>query len=372
EILRGLQKMHTRNIIQVSFIVLNFIGMALMIHLKLNLWGMVFVALGTNLASSLTMMVVVHRYIPTFHLSLRHYDRKLISSVMGFSLYAYLITFTNIIIHKTDQLVISIFGSVAMVAVYQISIRLSETFTQFSSQFLDNLGPISAALFAAGDKPRMTDVMLQSNRLMGIITSMLLIPILIYVKPLLNLWLNLNHTAGTICAIILVVSAYVMLFFRSSSVAVMLMADEHKVLALVASIEAFANLILSVVLIHLIPRLTAFQSLPDAAMIGVAIGTLIPNLLLAFIFNIPKACRFAGITIKSYFNEVVNRTLVVTVLSLAFAFILYSLQYPSSLLLVLAYGALSVIVYLLLTFFIGLQPHERCQLIGLIKRTHSL
>lgn len=372
EILRGLQKMHTRNIIQVCYIVLNFIGMALMIHLKLNLWGMVFVALGTNLASSLTMMVIAHKYIPTFHLSLRHYDRELLGSVMGFSLYAYLITFTNIIIHKTDQLVISIFGSVAMVAVYQISIRLTDTFKQFSSQFLDNLGPVSAALFAAGDRSRIKEVMLQSNRLMGIISSMLLVPVLIYVKPLLHLWLNFDHVAGTICAVILLLSMYILLFFRSSSVAVLLMADEHKVLAMVAVIEAIANLVLSIGLIHLIPRMIAFQSIPDAAMIGVAIGTLIPNLLLAFIFNVPKACRFAGITIGHYFKEVINRTLVVTILSLAFAFILYSLLYPSSLLLVLAYSALSVLVYLLLTFFIGLRPDERCHLIGLLKGTHSL
>jgi len=372
EILRGLQKMHTRNIIQVSFIVLNFVGMAIMIHLKLNLWGMVFVALGSNLASSLTMMVVVHRYIPAFHLSIKHYDVKLLRSVMGFSLFAYLITFTNIIIQKTDQLVISIFGSVAMVAVYQVSIRLAETFNRFSAQFLDNLGPITATLFTAGDKPKMTEMMLQSNRLMGIISSLILVPILMYVKPLLSIWLNLDHTAGAICAIILLISMYILLFFRSPSVAVMLMADEHKVLALVAVIEAIANLVLSIGLIHLIPRMIAFQSIPDAAMIGVAIGTLIPNLLLAFIFNVPKACRFAGITIGHYFKEVVNRTLVVTILSLAFAFILYSLLYPSSLLLVLAYSALSVLVYLLLTFFIGLRPDERCHLIGLLKGTHSL
>jgi len=291
---------------------------------------------------------------------------------MGFSLFAYLITFTNIIIQKTDQLVISIFGSVAMVAVYQVSIRLAETFNRFSAQFLDNLGPITATLFTAGDKPKMTEMMLQSNRLMGIISSLILVPILMYVKPLLSIWLNLDHTAGAICAIILLISMYILLFFRSPSVAVMIMADEHKVLALVAVIEAIANLVLSIGLIHLIPRMIAFQSIPDAAMIGVAIGTLIPNLLLAFIFNVPKACRFAGISVKSYFGEVVNRTLVVTILSLAFAFILYALQYPSSLLLVLAYGALSVIVFLLLTFFIGLHPQERCQLLGLIKGTHSL
>ncbi|HCX60250.1 MAG TPA: hypothetical protein DG355_06255, partial [Candidatus Cloacimonas sp.] len=62
----------------------------------------------------------------------------------------------------------------------------------------------------------MTRVLLQSNRLMGLIASMLLIPLLVYVKPILNIWLDLDHSAGIIVAIILLLSMYILLFFRSS------------------------------------------------------------------------------------------------------------------------------------------------------------
>ncbi|MDZ4121079.1 MAG: hypothetical protein U1C33_01565, partial [Candidatus Cloacimonadaceae bacterium] len=68
EVLRGLQKMHIRNLIQIAFIVLNFVGIALMIHYKLNLYGMAFIAVGTTLGGSLTMMYVSHRLIPEFKL----------------------------------------------------------------------------------------------------------------------------------------------------------------------------------------------------------------------------------------------------------------------------------------------------------------
>ncbi|HRX76742.1 MAG TPA: hypothetical protein P5342_04725, partial [Candidatus Cloacimonadota bacterium] len=311
---------------------------------------------------SLTMMYVVHRLIPTFKLSLKHYDRSLMRSVMGFSLYAYLITFTNLIILKTDQLVISVFGSVAMVAIYQISIRLTDTYQKFSGQFLDNLGPVSATLFAAGNKSKMTEVMIESNRLMGIISSLLLVPLIVYVKPLLNIWLELDHTAGMICALILLISMYVLLFFRSSSVYVLLMANEHKILAVVAVIEAIANLGLSIMFIHLMPRWLAGYNIPDAAIIGVAAGTFIPNVIMAFVFNIPKACRFAGISIAQYFKDVVLRTLIVTAISFGFAFGLYKLAYPGRLLMVLLYGALTATFYLILTYFIGLKVWEKKQI----------
>jgi O-antigen/teichoic acid export membrane protein len=369
EILRGLQKMHTRNIIQTIFIVLNFVGMALMIHFKVNLTGMVFVALGTNLLSSFTMMYVVHKLIPSFRLRFRFYDRSLLRSVMGFSLFAYLITFTNLIILKTDQLVISIFGSVAMVAIYQISIRLADTYQRFSAQFLDNLGPVSATLFAAGNKSKMSEVMLQSNRLMGIISSMLVIPLLVYVKPLLNIWLGLDHSAGMICAVLLLLSMYILLFLRSSSVYVLLMANEHKILAVIASIEAIANLGLSILLIHTLPGLLEARGiyLADAAIIGVALGTLIPNVLLAFLFNIPKACRFANIRKSEYFKIVVAPTLLISVITLGFALLLYHLYYPAGLLMVMIYIMLSMLVFMLLTWSLGLHNWERKQMLGFVK-----
>lgn len=369
EVLRGLQKMHTRNIIQTTFIVLNFIGMALMIRFKMNLTGMAVVAMGTNISSSLTMMYVVRRLIPEFRIRLRHYDKSLLRAVMGFSLYAYLITFTNLIILKTDQLVISIFGSVAMVAVYQVSVKLADTFQRFSAQFLDNVGPVSATLFAAGNKSKMAEILLQSNRLMGIISTLLVIPLLVYVRPLLNIWLNLSDAAGAICAVILLVSMYILLFFRSSSVYVLLMANEQKILARIAVIEAVANLGLSLILIHHMPALLAKMNvyIKDSAIIGVALGTLIPNLILAFSFNVPKACRFARISKWEYYRMVVFRTLMIGGLSALFAVSLVLISYPQRLLTVLLYAAVTSVVYLILTYLLGLEKWEKQQLDSFIQ-----
>lgn len=370
EILRGLQRMHLRNLIQISFTTLNFAGMALMIHLKMNLTGMVFVALGTNLAASLVMMVVVHRLIPEFRIRPKFYDLSLLRSVMSFSIFAYLITFTNVIILKTDQLVISLFGSVALVAIYQVSIRLADTYRQLSAQFLDNLGPVAATLFAAGNKSKLTEVLLQSNRLMGMISSLLLIPLLVYAKPLLKLWLDLDHTAGLICAVILLLSMYTLLFFRSSSVYVLLMSGEQRILARVALLEAGLNLGLSISLMRILPGvLEAWGiNLPDAAIIGVALGTFLPNLVLAFSFNIPKACRFAGIKVGQYLRIVVLRTGLIATLGFAFAWALYLLAYPQRLITVLLYCALTGVFFLILGYFIGLEGWEKVQLRGIIRQ----
>lgn len=368
EIMRGLQKMHLRNLLQIGFSVLNFAGLALMVYFKYNLIGMAFVAIGINLLANLSMGLMAHRLVPKMRIRLKYYDKKLLKSVMGFSVYAYLITFTNLVIFRTDQLVISIFGSVALVAVYQISARLAETFRQFSAQFLDNLGPVAATLYAAGNKNKMSELLLQSNRLMGIISTLLLIPLLIYVKPLLQIWLNLNDPAGAICAVLLLLSMYNLLFFRSSSVYILLMANEQKLLSRIAIIECVANLGLSILLMLTFQQITDFFGLniPNAKIIGVAVGTLLPNVVLAFAFNIPKACRFAEISISEYFRTTVWRTLLIGGVTASIAYALSVLHYPEHLFTVMLYSALVASIYLALTYIFGLKKWEKQQLMGVV------
>jgi O-antigen/teichoic acid export membrane protein len=364
EIMRGLQKMHLRNIFQILFSVMNFLGLAGVVYLKMDLRVMAMVAIGINLFANLTMATVAHRLLPKMKIRTSYYDKTLLRSVMGFSFYAYLITFTNLVIFRTDQLVISIFGSVALVAVFQISSRLAETFRQFSAQFLDNLGPVAASLHAAGNKGKMAEIMLQSNRLMGIIATLLLIPLLVYVKPLLQIWLNLNDTAGAICAIILLLSMYNLLFFRSSSVYILLMANEQKLLSRIAIIECIANLGLSILLILNMQQITEYfgWKIPNANIIGVALGTLIPNVLLAFIFNIPKACRFANITIYEYFRVAVFRTVLIGIATASVSYLMYRLYYPTSLWMILFYCALTGFFYVMMTYVFGLEKWEQGQL----------
>jgi O-antigen/teichoic acid export membrane protein len=214
----------------------------------------------------------------------------------------------------------------------------------------------------------MAEIMLQSTRLMGIIATFLVIPLLVYVKPLLQIWLNLNDTAGAICAILLLLSMYILLFFRSSSVYILLMANEQKLLSRIAIIECVANLGMSIVLVLNFQHITDYFGLqiPNASIIGVAVGTLVPNVILAFAFNIPKACKFAEISVKEYFRSTVWRTLMIGAVTAAIAYTLSALYYPNRLILVFLYSVVVCLIYLVLTYIFGLQKWEKQQLSGAV------
>lgn len=363
EILHGLQELHTRNIIQSVFMVINFVAVYFVMKYHYNLVGLTIATVTTNLSANLTMVVLVHRKLPKFTIKWQYYDKKLIKKVMSFSLYAYLITFTNLIIFRTDQLVISVFAGVALVAVYQIASRLAETYRQFSAQFLDNLSPVSATLFAAGKYDKMAQIMIQSNRLMGMISTVLIIPLLVFVRPLLQIWLNLDDQSGTICAIILLLSMYTLLFFRSSSVYILIMANEQKRLTKIALIECVLNLGMSIFLLHYIDGFLQHFGIhiPNANIIGVAVGTLIPNMILAAAFNIPFACKFCKITVNEYFRKSVWRNLIIGIVIFFFAEALSYINYPAHLLTILLYCLIIGATYLMMYFIFGLDKWEKHQ-----------
>ncbi len=350
EVLRGLHRIRLRNFIQMIFTILNFIFMYIVIKSNLGLLGMTIVTITTTLLTNFAMAFYSYRKIPTLKIRLSFYDFKLLKKVMSFSLFAYIITFTNLIIYRTDQLVISVFASVTLVAVYQISSRLAMTFKQFSSQFLDNLAPVAASLFASKQKSKVAEILIQSNRLLGFVSTLMFVPLVIYVRPLLNIWLELDDPAGIKVAVVLLISMYIIVFFRSSSVNIMLMGKNYKRLSVVAIIECLANLGLSILLIR------------HLGILGVALGTLIPNFFIAIFFNIPIALKFSGITLKEYLQQSVIHSLWIGAVTFVFAYILYRIHYPETLLLLFAYSCATVILYLIMYYKFGTHGWEKKQL----------
>ncbi len=354
EILRGLHEIKLRNYIQLTFMILNFALIFAAFHLGYKLKVITIITLSTSFARNITMGYFCFKKMPELRIGIKYYDIKGIKKVMEFSIFAYIITFTNLIIFRTDQMVISIFASVALVSVYQIASRLAETFRSFSSQFLDNLSPIAATLFASNETSKLGKILIESNRLLGFIATMFLIPLIIYVRPLLDIWLEMNLNPGAeqgyTCALILLVSMYILVFLRSSSVYILLMGNVHRELTLIAVLECLANLGISILLVNRI------------GIIGVALGTIIPNAIFAVVYNIPKACRFAEIKLKDFIGQAVIRTFIVGVFIAGVTWGISQLHKPKSFIQLLLHLSLSCGLYLITYYFIGLHGWERKQL----------
>jgi O-antigen/teichoic acid export membrane protein len=128
EILRGQQRVSLVNLIVCGGLVLNFIAIFVAIKCGWSLTVLVSLALATTLGPDLVCGIVALRSLPGVRLHPQLFSIATAKQTMGFSLVAYLITATNIVLGKTDQLVLGACLSVASVAVYVAGAKVAEIF----------------------------------------------------------------------------------------------------------------------------------------------------------------------------------------------------------------------------------------------------
>ena len=290
EILGGLQKVHIRNLIGVGSVLVSGLVLAMLVRRNAGLESMALALLAIELLGALATVVFIRRNIPALRLSWRLFESRLAGGVLSFSLYAYVVTFANLIIVRTDQVVIGAFLSVSLIAAYHVVWRLANIFQQLATQLLEGLGPVAAFLFETNEEGVLRRTLLQSGRVVGATATAMFVPLAIYLDVLLRIWVDVESGSAHASGLLLLSAAYLAVVFKAVTTRVLLMCEHQKTLALVSGVEAIMNAAISI-------GLCLFT---DFGVVGVALGTVIPAAVLAFAVYIPLACRFADVPVFSY------------------------------------------------------------------------
>ena len=333
EILRGLHLLKIRNYINTLFLILNALLLWQCVELNQPMYIFAFVAVLVQFLNNLAFFIVLKYKLPNLKVSSKLIDFSDVRESMTFSLSAYLVMFSNIIIFRTDQIVISVIAGVSFAGVYQIASRVAELFRQFSTQFHESLLTKSAMLHSSDDKKELSQLLIHSNKIISAVASLLFIPTFILIEPLLFLWLELSDKATINSAKILLISMYILVVFRSSMVQVLLMNGLHTQLMKIGLLEALANVVLSVILVK------------EYGMIGAAIGTLIANVLLALFYNIPVALKYSSTHMRTYIKEYLLPLFISFSTALYLGYLLQDFIIPDSIMKLMLNGSIIVLLF---------------------------
>jgi O-antigen/teichoic acid export membrane protein len=285
EILVGLKRTDLKNCVMFFNVTFQLAGIYLIFKLGYSLLTLALFSTILNLMTNLGMASIVFRIMPGFHLSVRKFSMELIKEIAGFSIFAYLITFAKMIIFRTDKIVLGIMLGMPAVSIYQLGSRISEIMEKLTVQFQENLGPVAASLYKAGDTERLKWVLLGSARITAFISTGVFLILYILSRQILFVWLRVESLEVALIACILVFSTYVIVLFRSAPEKFLLMAGRHKLLAAVGMIESIANIILSIYFVYLIGA------------VGVAVGTIIPSVIFSIFVILPASAKLSGLSI---------------------------------------------------------------------------
>jgi len=293
EMLRGL---HRLDVVNWTLISSQLVNLALMIWALLAHWSFpLFVAISvtTTAAPNLTAWFLAKRYLPGLSLSLRHFHVAEVRGILSFSLVAYLITFTNLIMLRADQGVISVTLGVAFVTIYQVGYKAADTFGLFSKQLQEAISPAAAYLGGKNDHAGICDLLFQSSRFTILLTTPLYALCAAYLEPVIKILSGLKHIEPSTFWVgqALLLATYSAMLTNSCPKRVLVMCGWERQLLKISATDAAANFLFSLILVY------------RMGVLGVAVGTLIPTVLIGWFWMLPTTARFAKLSSLAVLRE---------------------------------------------------------------------
>lgn len=286
EILYGQQRIALANNLGVIANIVNFALIAFGLHLGWGLKGILVCAMMTAVVPSMIGGWLGLRSLPEVKILPRYFSWKMVRETMRFSIFAYIGLVTQIIMSQTHRLVLSIFMSVVAVTIYQAGAKVADIFSSFTGQMPETISPAAAHLSAKGDKGALQRLLADSTRFNVMIGTPLFIMCACFMEGLLSLLTKGQATSGPTFWVgqALLVWSYSLLITHGISKKIFMMCGHEKRLTQLSVAEALINLALTVALV------IKFQNV-----VCVAIGSLIPSLLIGWGYLWPWSAKDAGV-----------------------------------------------------------------------------
>ncbi len=356
EILRGQQKIRLANNLITGAMILRLALIIAAIHWHWSFMTIMLIALFFALAPDMLAACFALKAMPEVKLRPSLFSMSMIQDTMTFSLFAYISTATNIVLGKTDQLVLGAVLSVSAIALYQAGAKVSEVFSQFTKQVQDTLSPAAAHLHATGDKSALRDLLVLSTRWSVLIATPLYLLCAFYITELLQILTGdkIINQETILVAQVLLFWFFSSILTHSTSKRIYMMCGHERKLMWLGLGESIANLVISLTLVLIFKNI-----------ICVAIGSLIPTFYYGWFHLWPWMAKDVGVSSWTLFKRTTLTTLLASLPLLALLTavqFLPALKFEKAWLTLLTHGPLAGLFAIILMWRFALTQNERVAL----------
>ena len=245
---------------------------------------------GVRILSYLAYALNAYRVFPALRIRPHLFKVERLREVTGFSVFILIIDIANKLNYSTDTIVIGAFLGTSAVAIWAVAQRLIEIVQRITDQLNAVLFPVVVDNSTVQRIDRLQRILIQGTRLsLGMVVPLATV-LGLTARPLVMVWVGPQFAESV--NVIYILSIVVALRVGNSTSSVILKGSgRHKFLAFANLSIAVANLILTVVLVRIY------------GLIGVAIGTLIPMIVLSMFIVFPAACRRVELPILTVFRK---------------------------------------------------------------------
>lgn len=228
--------------------------------------------------SYLAYALNAYRVFPALKIRLRSFSRSRLREITGFSIFILLIDLANKLNYSTDTIVIGAFIGTTGVAIWAVAQRLSEIVQRITDQINSALFPVVVDTVTVSQFDRLERILIQGTRLSLAMVIPMATTLAILAEPLVMAWVGPSFE-GSIRIIQILCVVVAVRVGNSTSAVTLKGSGKHALLAASNISMALGNLVLSVILVR------------TYGLIGVALGTLIPIVVVSLLVVFPSACR---------------------------------------------------------------------------------
>jgi O-antigen/teichoic acid export membrane protein len=287
-VLIGLQRFELHNSIALGGVALRAIAIVLALRADRGLVSLALIQLGSSTGELLFGFIFSRRLYPEVRLAVDHLRRSHVSLIFSFGAYAFLLLVSNYLIYYTDALVIGAFLPVSMVTFFAIAGNLTIYAREFVGGFSRTMTPLASKLEVESGREKLQETALKAARYCSMAVLPIFVTFIVRGHSFIGLWMGPAYAdlSGHVLWILSIP------WFFGAGVAVftsvVLGISRHKPVVPVALAEGLGNLALSIALIK------------PMGILGVAWGTVIPNIAVSLFFWPWYVRRTLGIPVRRY------------------------------------------------------------------------
>jgi O-antigen/teichoic acid export membrane protein len=330
-VLEGMQEFWWEYLVKTVAGILRLVLIVAVLERGLGLLSISMVAIGLSLASYIAYVVIAYRRLP-LRFSPKLPDFATLKEIMGYSA----TTFTSIVAGgfttTAGNTIIGIFLTTADITPFAIATK----FIQYASRIVQSSSaiftPMSSHFDATGELNRLQRVFILGNRACAFLAFPACVGMLILGRSAIEVWVGARY-AWCYGLLAILIVPYTLQFAQLASPKILYGMARHLTLGKARLIEAAANIVLSIILLHYY------------GVWGVALGAAIPKLLASVFFLPGHLCRILKVSIHSFVWQAYMWPLATCLPMAAVVYVLHRRFAPHSLLSLVAQALAGVLVY---------------------------
>ncbi len=294
QLLQAKNRFDLRNIVMVTTLAFRAGGTVLVLKLGGTLVGLASVLVISSGISILMFIAFARWKGAEAHFSLKNVNRMTFSEVFRYGAWAFVNNLSSQVIAYTDAIVIAVLLGMEEIALYSIALVVADHGGNFVTNVFRVIVPDTAKAAGRNDLPKLHWYIIKSTRVTLLLAVPLFVGFMTLGRDFIRLWMG-NDFGPTGWVLFILAFSHLSSMFRWGPTLALKAMGFVKTTALIGTIEAILNLVLSLVFVM------AF----GWGIYGVAAGTMIPSILFASIATLIVTHKYLRLSIREFVDELV-------------------------------------------------------------------